>query len=57
MDMCMIDLTSINCEEGEEVVLFENSTQLNQLAKDMETISYEVFTGISARVKRVFVEE
>jgi alanine racemase len=57
MDMCMIDLTGVMCEEGKEVILFENNEQLNQLARDMGTISYEVFTGISSRVKRVFVEE
>ena len=57
MDMCMIDVTKMNCKEGDEVVIFETNEQLNQLSSAMETIPYEVLTGISSRVKRVYVQE
>ncbi len=57
MDMCMVDITDMNCKEGDEVVIFETNEQLNQLSQAMETIPYEVLTGISSRVKRVYVQE
>jgi Alr-MurF fusion protein len=57
MDMCMIDVTDIDCKEGDEVVLFETNDQLMELSKAMDTISYEVLTSISSRVKRVYVQE
>jgi len=57
MDMCMIDVTGLNCKEGDEVIVFENFGQIEKLAKAMNTISYEVLTSISNRVKRVYVQE
>lgn len=57
MDMCMVDVTNVSCNEGDEVVVFETNEQLNQLSSAMETIPYEVLTGISSRVKRVYVQE
>ncbi len=57
MDMTMIDVTGVNCNEGDEVVIFENSDQINRLAAALNTISYEVLTSVSARVKRVYVQE
>lgn len=57
MDMCMVDITGINCKEGDEVVVFEDNEQLIELSKAMETIPYEVLTNISSRVKRVYVQE
>lgn len=57
MDMCMIDISDIDCEEGDEVVIFENVDQINVLAKALNSISYEVLTNVSARVKRVYVQE
>jgi alanine racemase len=57
MDMCMIDITDIDCSEGDEVVIFENVEQINALAKALDSISYEVLTSVSARVKRVYVQE
>ncbi|MDP3557560.1 MAG: bifunctional UDP-N-acetylmuramoyl-tripeptide:D-alanyl-D-alanine ligase/alanine racemase [Bacteroidota bacterium] len=57
MDMCMIDVTDINCEEGDEVIIFESVEQINALAKALNSISYEVLTNVSARVKRVYVQE
>jgi alanine racemase len=57
MDMCMIDLTDVNCSEGDEVIIFENVEQINALAKALNSISYEVLTNVSGRVKRVYVQE
>lgn len=57
MDMSMIDVTNVVCKEGDEVIIFETNEQLMNLSKAMNTIPYEVLTGISTRVKRVYVQE
>ncbi|MEJ7692224.1 bifunctional UDP-N-acetylmuramoyl-tripeptide:D-alanyl-D-alanine ligase/alanine racemase [Daejeonella sp.] len=57
MDMCMIDITGINAAEGDEVIVFNDKIRVEDLAKKMETIPYEVLTGISQRVKRVYYYE
>jgi alanine racemase len=57
MDMCMADITGINAGEGNEVIVFGKGRSIIQLAKEMETIPYEVLTSISKRVKRVYYHE
>jgi alanine racemase len=57
MDMCMVDVTNVACSEGDEVIVFDTTEQLTELSNAMETIPYEVLTGISSRVKRVYVQE
>ena len=57
MDMLMIDITGIECEEGDEVILFGGPQHPTVFAKNGNTISYELITGISQRVKRVIVED
>jgi alanine racemase len=57
MDMCMVDVTDVLCEEGDEVIVFDSNEQLMELSESMETIPYEVLTSISTRVKRVYVQE
>lgn len=57
MDMCMVDVTNVNCNEGDEVVIFENTQQIHNMASAMNTIPYEVLTSVSGRVKRVYVKE
>ena len=58
MDMCMIDITHIpEAKEGDEVIVFGNELPVTELAKRAGTISYEMMTGISQRVKRVYVNE
>lgn len=57
MDMCMIDVSAIECKEGEEVIIFENAEQIQALAQALTTIPYEVLTNVSGRVKRVYVQE
>ncbi|MBA3682593.1 MAG: bifunctional UDP-N-acetylmuramoyl-tripeptide:D-alanyl-D-alanine ligase/alanine racemase [Bacteroidetes bacterium] len=57
MDMCMVDITGMDCKEGDEVIIFENAEQINKMAAALNSISYEVLTNVSARVKRVYVQE
>lgn len=58
MDMCMVDITAIpEAEEGDEVIVFGPQLPLRQLAEWGGTIPYEMMTGISQRVKRVYVAE
>lgn len=57
MDMCMIDITGMQAGEGDEVVIFGQERNVSALARDMDTIPYEVLTGVSRRVKRVFYQE
>ena len=54
MDMLMVDITSIECREGDQVIIFNESHTANDLAEAVGTISYELITGIGPRVKRVF---
>lgn len=57
MDMCMLDVSDVNCAEGDEVIVFGEQRSISEIAKDMDTIPYEVFTSISRRVKRVYFHE
>ena len=57
MDMCMVDVTDVNCKEGDEVIVFENVEQINALSKALNSIPYETLTNVSGRVKRVYVQE
>ena len=57
MDMCMIDITGMDAKEGDEVIVFGKEKPLTELAEEMGTISYEVLTGISRRVKRIYFHE
>jgi len=57
MDMSMIDITDIDATAGDEVVIFENEQQLMDLSKMLNTIPYEVLSGISQRVRRVYLED
>ena len=54
MDMIMVDITNINCQEGDPVVIFDNNHTAENLAQTVQSISYELITAISQRVKRVF---
>lgn len=56
MDMIMIDITGIDCKEGDEVVVFGKELSAEQLASSANTITYELLTGISQRVKRIYLE-
>ena len=57
MDLCMIDVTSIEAREGDEVTVFGENPSVETLAQKLNTIPYEIFTRISPRVKRVYFNE
>lgn len=55
MDMLMINITGIECEEGDEVIIFGGPQHATNFAEKGNTISYELITGISQRVKRILI--
>ena len=57
MDMCMADVSEIECNEGDQAMIFGNGLSISELAEDLGTIPYEVLTSISRRVKRIYVQE
>ena len=57
MDMLMVDITEINCKEGDSVIIFGESPSVSYIAEQLQTIPYEILTSISQRVKRVFYRE
>lgn len=57
MDMCMVNVTNIACNEGDEVILIGEEQSLEDVAEQMKTIPYEVLTSISRRVHRVYLNE
>jgi len=57
MDMCMLDITDIPAKEGDEVLVFGPEYPVTEMAKNVGTIPYEVLTGISQRVKRIYFQE
>mgnify|MGYP001046516633 CR=1 FL=1 len=57
MDMTMVDISQIEAQEGDEVIVFGEGLPIQQVAKNINTIPYEILTNTSARVKRVFVAE
>ncbi|MFN8277052.1 MAG: bifunctional UDP-N-acetylmuramoyl-tripeptide:D-alanyl-D-alanine ligase/alanine racemase [Chitinophagales bacterium] len=57
MDMTMLDITGIEAREGDEVVVFGARPRVEEVAAASGTIAYELLTGISGRVKRVYFQE
>ena len=57
MDMCMLDVTGLNVEAGDEVIVFNEKLRIADLAKAIQTIPYEILTNVSQRVKRVYYYE
>lgn len=57
MDVAMIDVTGIDCGEGDAVEIFGDHLPVTVLSDALETIPYEVLTGISNRVKRVYFQD
>ncbi len=57
MDMTMVDITGKAVEEGDEVIIFGEALSVHDVAEWAQTIPYEILTGISQRVKRVYYEE
>jgi len=57
MDMTMLDISGLDVAEGDDVIVFGEALSVNDLAGWAGTIPYEILTGISQRVKRVYFEE
>lgn len=57
MDVCMIDVTGIECKEGDSVEIFGDHLPVTVLSDVLETIPYEVLTSVSTRVKRVYYQD
>lgn len=57
MDVCMIDVTDISCQEGDSVVIFGEELPPSVLADIVGTIPYEILTGVSDRVKRIYFQK
>lgn len=57
MDMLMVNSNGIECKEGNTVIIFGENPSVNFMAKQLNTIPYEILTSISQRVKRVFFRE
>ena len=56
MDMIMVNITNIDCKEGDEVIIFNHQQNIEEIATICETIPYEIITAISQRVKRRLVK-
>jgi len=53
MDMIMVNVTEIDCFEGDEVLVYKNQSHIEALAAPMHTIPYEILTAISQRIRRL----
>lgn len=57
MDVAMIDVTGIDCKEGDMVEIFGDNLPVTILSSKLDTIPYEILTSVSTRVKRVYYQE
>ena len=57
MDVCMIDVTDIDCREGDKVIIFGDELPVTVLADALDTIPYEILTSVSSRVKRIYYQD
>ena len=57
MDVCMIDITGIDCKEGDRVEIFGDHLPVTVLSDTLGTIPYEVLTNVSTRVKRIYYQD
>jgi alanine racemase len=56
MDMMMVDISEIDCKEGDEVIVFNELYTVEDLANAANTISYELLTALSERIERKFID-
>jgi alanine racemase len=56
MDMIMVNITNIDCKEGDEVIVFGESPTAEEFSHTANTISYEILTALSQRIKRVILK-
>ena len=57
MDVCMIDVTGIDCSEGDRVIIFGDELPVTVLSDAIDTIPYEILTSVSNRVQRIYTQE
>ena len=57
MDVAMVDVTGIDCHEGDMVEIFGPQLPPEMLAQQLDTIDYEVMTSVSNRVKRIYYQD
>ncbi|SHE82047.1 UDP-N-acetylmuramoyl-tripeptide--D-alanyl-D-alanine ligase [Bacteroides luti] len=57
MDVCMIDVTDIDCKEGDNAIIFGDELPITVLSDILDTIPYEILTSVSSRVKRVYFQD
>jgi len=57
MDICMVDITDVQAEEGDLAILFGEEITIGAWAEKLQTIPYEILTSISPRVKRIYYKE
>ena len=57
MDACMADITDIQAEEGDDVLIFGDGLPLSEVSAKLGTIPYEILTSVSNRVKRIYFKE
>ena len=57
MDMCMADISELDVQEGDDVIIFGKEHPVSKLAQQIGTMPYEVLTNTSRRVKRVYFHE
>jgi alanine racemase len=56
MDMIMVDLGSLSPKAGDEVEIIGPNQSIEEMAEKCNTISYEIMTGLSRRMPRIFVQ-
>ncbi len=57
MDLITVDVTGIDVKEGDTVEIFGNNITISEIAEKLDTIPYEILTGVSRRVKRIYFQE
>ncbi len=57
MDVTMIDVTDIDCQEGDSVEIFGSNLPVTTLSDALDTIPYEILTSVSPRVKKIYIQE
>ena len=57
MDVCMIDVTDIDCKVGDKAIIFGDDLPVTVLSDVVGTIPYEILTGISTRVQHIYIQE
>ena len=57
MDMCMVDVTGVDCRVGDTVTIFGEEPSVTEIADILGTIPYEIMTSVPRRIERVIVRK